>query len=183
MTLMRFLAVGTSLGAAKNAQSRYRMNAENLLPKFGRKEKIAEEVALRPLSNPTPQAGVQSAGNFSSGAKVSEHSIAVQSQQRQPSGGAKSWNPWARLKDRFDSKRGAARAAGPPVQGEFALDMVRPVRNDLNDSDFEIVTTSEKARQKPAQAPPVTMVAMRPEGSGAKVLWGRVGRLFGVRQA
>jgi len=183
MTLMRFLAVGTSLGAAKNAQSRYRMNAENLLPKFGRKEKIAEEVALRPLSNPTPQAGVQSAGNFSSGAKVSEHSIAVQSQQRQPSGGAKSWNPWARLKDRFDSKRGATRAAGPPVQGELALDMVRPVCNDLSDSDFEIVTVREKVRPKPVQAPPVVATAVPSGPAPAKMLWGRVGRLFGVRQA
>ncbi len=183
MTLMRFLAVGTSLGAPKDGHSRYRMNAENLLPKFGRKQKVVEEISARPLSNPLPQVAVASAESFTSGAKVSEHSIAVQSQQCQPSGGAKFWNPWARLKDRFDSKRGAARAAGPPVQVELALEMVRPVCNDLSDSDFEIVPVREKAKPKPVQAPPGASTAVPSGPGGAKMLWGRVGRLLGVRQA
>jgi hypothetical protein len=35
-----------------------------------------------------------------------------------------------------------------PVQGEFSLDMVKPVRNDLSDSDIEVVPAAR--RNEPA---------------------------------
>jgi hypothetical protein len=41
----------------------------------------------------------------------------------------------------FGRKRNAAQ---PAVQGEFALDNVRPIRNDLSDADLEVVSAEAK---------------------------------------
>lgn len=45
-----------------------------------------------------------------------------------------------------------------PVQGELLLDLVRPVRNDLCDSDLEVV---------PARATVATPLTPNPSGTGA----------------
>ncbi len=49
---------------------------------------------------------------------------------------ASPWRGWSLLGNPFRPK--AARSA-EPVQPELALDMVRPVRNDLKDMDLELV--------------------------------------------
>ena len=179
MRLMRFLAVGKSLGGVTTEPSRYRMNAQGLLPKFGRE-------GTRPAPAPVPAAPAvttpPAATKSFSGTTMSKHSIAVQSES-QRSGGAKFFGPWTRLKNRFTSKKGAARVAGPPVQAELALDMVRPVRNDLSDSDLEIVPAFRPKAHAPVQSilPEPTVKQSDP---GTNLLWGRVrSRLFGVRQA
>src|SRR5436190_8044375 len=41
----------------------------------------------------------------------------------------------------FGRKRNAAQ---PAIQGEFALDNVRPIRNDLSDADLEVVSSVVK---------------------------------------
>lgn len=180
MTLMRFLAVGKSLGGVTTEPSRYRMNAQGMLPKFGREgtRPAPAPVTAAPAVTPPP---AESTTKSFSGTTMSKHSIAVQSES-QRSGGAKFWGPWTRLRNKFTSKRSAARVAGPPVQAELALDMVRPVRNDLSDSDLEIVTQA-KRKMPPAQ-PMLATTAMKQRDPGGGVLWGRVRtRLFGVRQA
>ena len=181
MTLMRFLAVGKSLGGVTTEPSRYRVNAQALLPKFGRE-------GTRPVSAPLSAAPAVTTARAAtpvasfSGTTMSKHSIAVQSES-QRSGGARFWGPWTRLRNKFTSKRGAARVAGPPVQAELALDMVRPVRNDLNDSDLEILTPVKRKATALVQ-PMLATTAMKQSDSGGKMLWGRVRtRLFGVRQA
>ena len=40
-------------------------------------------------------------------------------------------------------KRGKSVEPTPPVQGELLLDLVKPVRNDLSDSDLEVVPATE----------------------------------------
>ena len=184
MTLMRFLAAGKSLGGVTTGPSRYRMNAQGLLPKFGREDTrpapapVPAAPAVTPP--PTPPAGTKSF----TGTTMSKHSIAVQSES-QRSGGAKFWGPWTRLKDKFTSKKGAARVAGPPVQAELGLDMVRPVCNDLSDSDLEILPALRPKVSAPVQPQPVLPTpTMKQSDPGANLLWGRVrSRLFGVRQA
>jgi hypothetical protein len=66
------------------------------------------------------------------------------------------------------------------VQGELSLDRVKVVRNDLSDSDLEIVTTKPRAAA-PAQTvprqPSVLVAAAKPAGTA----WGRAtGRWFGA---
>ena len=72
-------------------------------------------------------------------------------------------------------RAGMPRLAKLPVQGELSLDSIKVVRNDLSDTDLEVV---------PAKllAPPrgVAPVLRRPEGAGAGgTAWGRLaGRVF-----
>ncbi len=47
----------------------------------------------------------------------------------------------SRLREMFGRKR---KVAQPAVQGEFALDNVRPIRNDLSDADLEVVSAVAK---------------------------------------
>ena len=185
MTLMRFLAVGKSLGGVGTEPSRYRMNAQGMLPKFGREgaRPAPAPVTAAPAVTSLPPAITKAAKATSFlGTPMTKHSIAVQSRS-QRSGGAKFWGPWTRLKDKFTSNGGAARVAGPPVQAELALDMVRPVRNDLSDSDFEILAPAKRKVAAPVQ-PMLATTAMKQNDPGANLLWGRVrSRLFGARQA
>jgi len=61
------------------------------------------------------------------------------------------------------------------VQGELSLDRVKVVRNDLSDSDLEIVP-AKKPSQVPLPAPALATAEKSPEGA-----WGRMtGRLFGA---
>ena len=62
-----------------------------------------------------------------------------------------------------------------PVQGELSLDAIRPVRNDLSDSDLEIVPAKRPAA-KPVNAPaPAPVVENRDAFSpAASPLWSRL---------
>jgi hypothetical protein len=177
---MRFLAVGRSLGAVGNTPSRYRMNAQGLLPKFGRQTETRSTAANGTVVVPEKSTPFVAEAKTLSVDKPT-HSIAAQSQQRQPSGGARLWK-WLRFTNRFRSRHDAARAAGPPVQAELALDMVRPVRNELDDTDFEIVA-APKPKIAPAPVQQAAAAPLQPGKPGVKMMWGRVrGRLFGAAQ-
>jgi hypothetical protein len=181
MTLIRFLAVGRSLGAIDNAPSRYRMNAQGMLPKFGREETAQAQPAATPPSVAQPETSKE---------KTSLHKkpMTVKPQQR-----PKFWNRGWFSFGLSSRRRRGTRAAGPPIQAELGLDMVRPVRNDLSESDFEIVTPPKSkaapavvGRGVPAE-PPLTgdgsPYPVQQSNAGARLSWGRVrGRLFGARQ-
>ena len=49
---------------------------------------------------------------------------------------------WTAFKNPF-VKRGQPGNAVAPVQGELLLDLVKPIRNDLSDSDLEVVPASQ----------------------------------------
>jgi hypothetical protein len=72
------------------------------------------------------------------------------------------------------------KAAGRPlnkplVQPELSLESIRVVRNDLSDSDLELVTARPPVEARPAAA------AARPNGRSVETVWGRMaGRLFGA---
>jgi hypothetical protein len=83
---------------------------------------------------------------------------------------------WRRARNPFGPKP-AARKRATPVQGELLLEGVKVVRNDLNETDLEVIPTpkpSEKAvepAERQANAEP------------AKLAWRRIAaRLFGGRQ-
>lgn len=186
MSLVKLLAVGRSLGAVNNNQSRYRMRWANPLPKFGARkesgesEKAGKQESEQPLLAPSVSATLSnmpagSGGTLPSrdsepktvfsGKSYPEHSIAPVL-NRQSSSGTRLWNPWAVLRSRLTRRR-PTRGAGEPVQGELELDMVRPVRNDLSDTDLEIVTR---------RVPSVGMIAP-PMDSRVKLAWARITRL------
>ena len=75
---------------------------------------------------------------------------------------------------RSDRKPGPARAISQPVQGELRLDNVKVLRNDLSDTDLEIVTKAPP-RQPPMSSPKVKAESAVPN----ETAWERVTTLFG----
>jgi len=79
------------------------------------------------------------------------------------------------LGERRKGARGIPQFSKPLVQGELSLDSVKVMRNDLCDSDLEVVPV--KAAPAPVEKAPMTVVAMAARESA----WGKVSqRLFGA---
>ncbi|MFN7140491.1 MAG: hypothetical protein ACK4UN_14230 [Limisphaerales bacterium] len=164
MSLMRLLTLNRSVNPTVHEPHRYKMSAP--LPKFAptkrpvslapkkaelQKETVmqteslfdaaktkAAEAAQNPLDADTPR--VLSVGVFPK--TTSEPVPSIEPRQ--------SW--FARLKSFFKRKPRQVEAVAP-VQTEWSLDRVTVVRNDLSDSDFEVVVAQggavkEKAKGK-----------------------------------
>ncbi len=75
------------------------------------------------------------------------------------------------------AKAGVLRPPKLPVQGELSLARIKVVRNDLSDTDWEVVRAKPPAA--PAVAAPALRVAGKAEPAGA--FWGRLAaRFFGA---
>lgn len=129
MSLIRFLRATRSLDGSHDKPSPYRLPEENLLPKFGSpargRTRAQEDQKAKPL------------------ATAQTNATAMEGKER-------TWMFW---RNWFAPK--PKRAAAAPMQAELALDEVKVMRNDLSDSDLEIVTKKQKrARgEQPAEAP------------------------------
>ncbi len=65
---------------------------------------------------------------------------------------------WTLFKNPFVKRSSAPPAPVAPVQAEMMLELVRPIRNDLSDSDLELVPARESgAMRQPAPAPSPAM--------------------------
>jgi hypothetical protein len=166
MNLKRLLTVGGSLEARKGATGRYRMAQGGTLPKFELRGDTLTAVPIEgvvrlkgapvkdsagplfdspaePARNAgagalivssAPKSPIVAAGNpFSSEAPPRPVSTGILKGLLDSIGSA--------LSDAFSGRRNRARrrAVRESVQGELGLDSVRPLRNDLSGSDFEVV--------------------------------------------
>ena len=152
MSLKRLLAVGQSFIGMSNEKSPFKMRAENLLPRFGRTAPqrpepeaelpglnlppaLARAAAPEPEQPPAPKGGARSTSPGAPNGEKIARSMA--------------WfylrNPWKRQKQE----------AGPLTQPELPLSKVRVVRNDLTDSDVEVVQKIRLAKPEPAKRPAV----------------------------
>jgi len=158
MSLMRFLSAGKSLVGGKNNNGRYEVTAKGLLPKFvsaknpfgpkpGSASVPAGEGEVTPALQPLPARSEQ----------ASEKSAAPEKKEttpaRTPALAGKSGGVWGRFWSGFGRITGAvvpkrkarsevrfvAPAVRQPIQGELSLDTVKVMRNDLSDTDFEVV--------------------------------------------
>jgi hypothetical protein len=202
MSLVKLLGVSKSFLSGKSRPGRYKMVEQGLLPKFS---PVGRPVSLAPRRGtedfaPTDGSSAKSEQRTftsdSADATPAQFSLRQACERRSPfkaavveSGGVAA-DPraavcvntipasadWFRLRKKTGSS-GARREPPGPVQPELALDLVRPIRNDLSDAEFEIV---------PARPAP-TVVESRPggarAGSGfdARMPWGRLAaRWFGA---
>ncbi len=177
MSLLKLLTTGKSLVGLKDAESRYRMTNQRLLPKFGSGknpfreadasavmakeatptvvEKIPAAASVAPavaasLSTPAPRAPISSpgAGLLRMGAsKARDLALTVQNRWVSQLGSVLSRPARKPMKP-------AVVPLGPtvPVQGELSLDRIKVMRNDLSDADLEVVTA------RPARPAPVPSV-------------------------
>ena len=126
MPLMDLLTIGRSLSEARERRHRYKVKSSKL-PTFG---------------NP---AGPVLEKRFGVGAAPG----ARRSETSERATGTKRMKREAIMEEQGWSRKGKAdRSAEPPetVQGELSLDKVKPVRNDLSDSDLELKNIQQTDR-------------------------------------
>src|SRR5215831_14209221 len=157
MSLLRLLKAGRSLVNPRESASRYRMREGVQLPKFGSDK---NPFSARGESQAVPAAPGANLSESAQPRELSQKEIAaarlketvrlpvseplppetkvspsVPSTQTRPW-----WNPWGwGSADRSPARPARRRPVEPAVQGELSLDQIRVVRNDLSDSDVEIV--------------------------------------------
>lgn len=94
---------------------------------------------------------------------------------------------WTLFKNPF-SKAGKTKTTTAPVQTEMRLDLVKPVRNDLSDSDLEVVRVQSRpaveVAERLAAAPAVSVMPVAPSApvaaaeSNEPVMWDRIKNQF-----
>jgi hypothetical protein len=154
MSLLRLLSVGRSLGRISDPPNRYRMTQQSLLPKFGGVEKTADEMVAG-MQKQEPQRGSilkklltalarNRAAKHKKTMKRIEADAPTVAPQAFPRG------RWTFFRSPF-SCTAKPKSTEAPVQGELSLDSVRPVRNDLSDSDLEVTRSTRPSGMVLAQ--------------------------------
>ena len=139
MSLIRLLKTGRSMSAMNKQNHRFRVTQMNLIPKFG-------PARQGPAVSVAPASAAPAAKPALATARA-DHSSSFDL-----------WKPFSALSGWFARRqpratRLAPLARPPLVQVELSLDALRPVRNDLSDSDFEIrLRPSPPASPAPAPA-------------------------------
>jgi len=147
MSLMKLLTVSKSFAGGRSGPARYKMAEQGLLPKFapmGRPVSLApKQKSDEPLpiqeANRTPNAPPKSIQFFQVPEPVAKPVKAAAPTPRAARFAADVSTNWFRLGGQPFLNRPAGRSKPTTAQTELSLDAVRPVRNDLSDSDLQIV--------------------------------------------
>ena len=179
---MKLLSMSKSFAGGRNQSGRYKIVEQGLLPKFapmGRPVSLAPkqqwvEPAPRLEANGTPT-------NLSN--SLQQQFLRAEEPVAEPVktavSGARSVvclnanaapTNWFRLGNNPFVNRPAGRPRPPtPAQAELSLDAVKPVRNDLSDSDLQIVTAKPEIKPDALKLPHPRW--LRPELTG--LAWSR----------
>jgi hypothetical protein len=180
MSLIKLLSVSKTFAGGTSQPGRYKMAEQGLLPKFA---PVGRPVSLAPkLKTVQPAAKKEFAAarldrSGSLAEKLPESAgpapaaamtprAALASAVRVGSGGTN----WFRLgKNPFVNRPAKGPNAVTPVQSELSLDAVKPLRNDLSDSDLEVVPAKAELKTKARLAPRQRL--FKPELAG--LAWSR----------
>ena len=186
MSLMKLLSVSKSFAGGRNEQGRYKMAEQGLLPKFA--------PMGRPVSLAPKQQWVEPAPKLEANGTPTNPSNSLQQQflraaepvaepVKTSALGARSAvcvnanaapTNWFRLGNKPFVSRSVGWPNPPaPAQAELSLDAVKPVRNDLSDSDLQIVTGKPEIKPDSLKPPPRWL---KPELTG--VAWSRLTSRF-----
>ena len=158
MSLLRLLKAGRSLVNPKESGSRYRMHERIQLPKFGssknpfsaRSETPAVLAAPGAIdSEPTSKRELSPAEEAAARLKQTVRlppALPVPQLARAGEMSRAWWNPLTWWKSGSGGGGPGLRTSEPAVQGELSLDQVKVVRNDLSDSDVEVVQPSQAVK-------------------------------------
>ena len=183
MSLMRLLAATRSIVNVKDRLSPYEMRQQNLLPKFGFSESTARTAVLE------DEAAESESGDAPETQEQPWHMKTLESEtQGKPLAGLAPAPAVAKppVRAAYPHGRWTFRKQPQPqapltsesgaVQGELALDLVKVVRNDLNDADLEVVS-----KPKPPSPPAAPVAAPQKAVAGAGPFWSRISsRWFGA---
>lgn len=165
---MRFLSAGKSLVGLKPA-GRYELPHDRVLPRFEAKTNpFRDAVAVTPGAPERPEAEQKAMEPAPAVSTSVESEAGREGPQKQ-----KMKNPFSGLREWLRGRKGgsarpfSARHVTPLVQGELSLDTVKVVRNDLSDSDLEVVAVTASPARKPAPAQPAPAVPVDGEQTGS----------------
>ncbi len=183
MSLVRLLTTGKSLVGVKDLEGRYNVTNQRLLPKFESAKNPFRPAARRtegPPAEAAPSApAAQAPRLLSQAGSPSAAASAAVSPVRTSQPPARSWfgSLVARLARWLTgsgrpSKRTqpAIPQFKPPMQTELRLESIKVVRNDLSDSDLEVVSSRKPAAAQ-AETAPAAKPAAKPEPRSKS--WGR----------
>jgi len=166
MSLLRLLSAGKSLVGLKQEAARYRMSDPRAMPRFGSarnpfkarkgnqtEAKPSAALAVSPTRESSPRDAKVTPGVVQQPKNPAPTRLAARVESR-----LKRWLAQCgdKLKFRRREKK-PKRVVQPrpvrgPVQGELSLEAIRVVRNDLSDTDFEVVTRKSGPSAAPARA-------------------------------
>ena len=200
MSLMQLLTVGRSLRPVKDGRSPFRPAQQGVLPKFGQgrvpEDKRSAQTAAPALS---PKSVVAPLGDAAKPVRVpwlrkifspfkrNKTMNAVEAEPQSVSAFAPPkmdqafpFGRWTLFSNPFNRKPKPKADAGP-VQTELSLDAVKPVRNDLSDSDLEVVAVESRPAPPPITSTTTHTVAAEDGAPG--VVWHRLKEhLFGAEK-
>jgi hypothetical protein len=170
MSFTRLLAAGRSIMGIRKKPGPYRMTQQHLLPKFAPVQKapaVASDTRQDEAENePAAKASGDETARTAVAAPVPAAVASIEPPRSdKPLAGKKTeGTPFSALASRWSRWKGRRTApvsgkTGDRVQGELSLDRVKVVRNDLSDSDFEVVRADIRtAARPPALQPSLGMV-------------------------
>jgi hypothetical protein len=135
MSLMQLLAMGRSIGTIQDRPTPYKMRQQNLVPKFRSTAwptvKRMDLPRLRAAEGEAAPTALSERGHEDATTKPAPVVVEKGPRLAYPQG------RWSSMSKPFAwRKPGSA-----PLQGELGLDGVRVIRNDLQDSDLELVSS------------------------------------------
>jgi hypothetical protein len=173
MSLLRLLTAGKSLVGMRDAETRYRVSSQRLLPHFGagrnpfsnREKAEPKQTESRSPGECKPNGALKATRSTqltgereaAPRSRLDGRTTSAHSSFQQLSGALRRWT--TALVDKWKTKLAGLlakrrsrtakptvpRFTKPPVQGELSLDRIRVVRNDLSDADLEIVPVKRPA--------------------------------------
>ncbi len=146
MGLMQLLAVGHTFRGIRDTPSPYRIAKETWLPRFGPEGSAGEvKPPVEPLKGGA-RADASPAPVLTPAAAVKQSGATLDASALSASRASRQKLPFY---IRMVPFRSSTRFQAPLRQGELSLDKVTVVRNDLRDSDIDVVPK----KQKPTAAP------------------------------
>lgn len=142
MGLMQLLTVGRSLSEAREQPHRYKLKSRGL-PKLGNADRGTAIGTKDFETGKALQLGSEVGRERAAGEPMKTEAVAGQVVQ------STGQNPFPRGRWTLNPFKSEKPASRPAIQGELSLDKVKPVRNDLSDSDLELVAA---AKSQPAPA-------------------------------
>ncbi len=186
MSLLNLLSVGNSFSTIEDHPNRFKMLRENLLPHFGDLEvDEANDASAQTHGNHChgciAEAGLTSARELSEAtANLPEGArSAAKSEANSPANPMNAYpqGRWTTKRTFFITGKASAPTEAQPVQCELPWEDIPVMRNDLNETDVEVV----QAARQPASAESSKPVPSEPSRSGRML--GRLrGRLFPVEK-
>jgi len=162
MSLMKLLSVSKSFAGGRSQSGRYRMAEQGLLPKFapmGRPLSLAPkresgDPASKQEANGTPTVPLNPPRQKFLGAAESVKTVAPTPRAAVCVNANAVPADWFRLGNRpFVNRTAAGPKPQAPAQAELLLEAVKPVRNDLSDSDLQIVPAKPELKPDALKQP------------------------------